>query len=312
VTQAAESLNMTQAAASAAIAALERQHDVKLFHRVRRRLELTELGRVFLQKARDVLAQAAAAEMALYDTASLNRGTLSIGAGHTVANYWLPRQIDAFQRRFPGVELKIRSGNTQEIAHDVAEGALDVGIAESSGDEDVLEEVPIAGDRCVLVVAPNHPWNRQTAVRPEEFAESDWVLREPGSGTRQQILDHFAAQGIDVPNMRIRMEYPSNEAIRAAVEIGAGAAVLSELVVRRSLQTGSLVEVPFHFPARDFYAFWHGTRFRSHALDAFLNFLGKAVRVDPPDGEEGWDKVWNQRPRPVRSPTRLKVFASGG
>ncbi|MGC7532343.1 LysR family transcriptional regulator, partial [Pandoraea pneumonica] len=74
VTRAAEVLNVTQSAASGAIAALEAQHDVKLFHRVGRRIELTDAGRMFADEARAVLARAASAELALSEYGGLKRG----------------------------------------------------------------------------------------------------------------------------------------------------------------------------------------------------------------------------------------------
>src|SRR5215469_352965 len=91
VTKAARALNLAQSAASHAIAALEARHDTKLFHRVGRRIELTEAGHVFLAEARAVLARADAAELALSEYGSLQRGTLSIQASQTIAGYWLPR-----------------------------------------------------------------------------------------------------------------------------------------------------------------------------------------------------------------------------
>lgn len=78
MTRAAEALNVTQSAASAAIAALEARHDVPLFHRVGRGIELTEAGRMFLEEARAVLGRAASAELALSEFGGLKRGTLRI------------------------------------------------------------------------------------------------------------------------------------------------------------------------------------------------------------------------------------------
>ena len=74
MTRAASALTVTQSAASAAIAALEARHGVSLFHRVGRRIELTEVGRVFLDEARGVLGRAASAELALEEFGGLKRG----------------------------------------------------------------------------------------------------------------------------------------------------------------------------------------------------------------------------------------------
>ena len=84
VTRAAEALHVTQSAASAAIAALEGRHNVPLFHRVGRRIELTDAGRMFLAEARAVLAKAASAELALGEYGGLKRGNLQLVASQTI------------------------------------------------------------------------------------------------------------------------------------------------------------------------------------------------------------------------------------
>jgi DNA-binding MarR family transcriptional regulator len=104
MTRAADALNLTQSAASGAIAALEARHDVKLFNRVGRGIELTDAGRMFLRK-RAVLARAAGAEQALADYAGLRRGTLRLVASQTIAGYWLP----SVWRCFTGATLPSNS-----------------------------------------------------------------------------------------------------------------------------------------------------------------------------------------------------------
>ena len=86
---------------SHAIAALEARHETKLFDRIGRRIALTEAGRVFLMEARAILARAGAAELALSEFGTLKRGTLCVQASQTIAGYWLPRHLVAFQRADP-------------------------------------------------------------------------------------------------------------------------------------------------------------------------------------------------------------------
>ena len=88
-------------AVSHAIAALEARHETKLFDRIGRRIALTEAGRVFLMEARAILARAGAAELALSEFGTLKRGTLCVRANQTIAGYWLPRHLVAFQRAYP-------------------------------------------------------------------------------------------------------------------------------------------------------------------------------------------------------------------
>ena len=128
VTRAAEALNLTQSAVSAAVTALEARHGVALFDRVGRGVVLNPAGAVFLEEARAVLARAALAESALADLSGLAHGRLSIHASQTIASYWLPSRLAAFHAAHPGIDLAIAIGNTAQVARAVAEGETELGL----------------------------------------------------------------------------------------------------------------------------------------------------------------------------------------
>ena len=123
MTAAARELNVTQSAASAAIAALEGRHAVKLFHRVGRGITLTEAGRLFLVEARGVLARAGAAETVLEELGSLKRGRLRVVASQTIAAYWLPPILATFHERYPMLGIELAIGNTEQAASRVHDEA---------------------------------------------------------------------------------------------------------------------------------------------------------------------------------------------
>src|SRR5260370_3763125 len=107
VTQAASELHLTQSATSGVIAALEARYGIKLFDRVGRGIVLTQTGRDFLNEARQVVARAKAAAQVLNDLAGLKRGSLTLAASQTVANYWLPPRIETFRKAHPGIALAL-------------------------------------------------------------------------------------------------------------------------------------------------------------------------------------------------------------
>jgi DNA-binding transcriptional LysR family regulator len=185
VTRAAQALNLTQSAASAAIQALEARHATKLFHRVGRGIVLTDAGTAFLPEARGVLARAALAERALDDLSGMRRGFLALHASQTIANYWLPPLMHRFRTQHPGLQLDLTIGNTTQVAEAVTEGRADLGFVEGDLDIEGFEHSSVPGDRLVMVVGASHPWAGERMIAPARFAESAWVLRERGSGTRQ-------------------------------------------------------------------------------------------------------------------------------
>ncbi|AFK53784.1 LysR family transcriptional regulator [Tistrella mobilis] len=270
VTRAARALNLTQSTVSAAIAALEARHGVALFHRVGRGIELAETGRIFLEEARAVLARAAAAEQALADLAGNPRGRLRIHASQTVANYWLPARLIGFMADFPAVAVEIAIGNTAEVAAAVRAGTADLGFVEGPVEDPSLSERLLPGDRLMLVVGAGHPWAALPRVAPGQLAETPWVLRERGSGTRAEFEVALAGLGVDPDTLNVVLELPSNESVRAAVEAGAGATALSALVVAGGLALGSLRSPVLDLPQRAFHLLLHRERYLGRAARAFL------------------------------------------
>ncbi|RYJ03627.1 MAG: LysR family transcriptional regulator [Acetobacteraceae bacterium] len=276
VTRAAEALHLAQSATSAAIAALEQRHGVLLFHRVGRGIELTAEGHAFLPEARAVLARIEAAELALAELGGLVRGTLPVMASQTVAGYWLPRHLVGFRRAYPGVAVRLSIGNTAQVAAAVRGGTAEIGFVEGALDDPELEGLTVATDQLLLVVGPDHPWVEappDTVTALAEAGAGDWVLRELGSGTRSAFEASLREAGLDPAALDVALELPSNEAVRAAVEAGMGATVISASVAAPSIEAGLLHHVTLQMPQRAFRAVWHRERRRSRAAGALLDLI---------------------------------------
>ena len=276
VTQAARALNLAQSAASHAIAALESRHDTKLFNRVGRRIELTEAGHVFLVEARAVLARAEAAELALSEFGSLTRGTLSVEASQTIGSYWLPRHLVAFRRAYPQIRIRLAIGNTAQVAGAVESGMAELGFVEGAVESEHFASTPVARDRLVVVVGPEHPWAGSGRLRRGDLTSSEWILRERGSGTRSVFENALSQLGIEPGTLRIQLELPSNEAVRAAVEAGLGATAISASVAAPSIEAGLLHKVDFALPEREFHVLRHRERYQSRAAEALLAMVARS------------------------------------
>jgi len=281
MTQAARALNLAQSAVSHAIAALEARHGTRLFDRVGRRIELTEAGRAFLAEARSVLAQVERAELALADFGKLERGMLAVQASQTIASYWLPRHLAAFRRAHPGIAIRLAIGNTAQVAEAVASGAVELGFVEGAVEGAHFTSLSIARDQLILVVAPDHPWSGVGTLAPKMLLDTDWVLREPGSGTRSEFEQALVRLGVAPDRLRVALELPSNEAVRAAVEAGLGATALSASVTAPSIEAGLLHPVPFRLPEREFHVLRHKERHPSRAAEALLAILAAPAKPRP-------------------------------
>lgn len=272
MTAAAQAINVTQSAASAAISALEERHNIKLFHRVGRGIALTDEGTIFLEEARDVLARAAGAELVLDEIGGLRRGTLRVVASQTIAAYWLPPILAEFRARYPLLGIDLAIGNTAQAAARVHDGEAELGIVEGEVENPALAQWRIGEDR-LLLVQKDPP---VVAVTVKTLLAASWVMREDGSGTRSTFDTAMRRIGVDPSEINIALVLPSNESVRTAAEAGAGIAALSELVVAPALAVGTLHALPIDLGARPFYGLRHKERYRSRAADALLEMIAGA------------------------------------
>lgn len=278
MTQAGEALRLTQSAVSAAVHALETRHGARLFDRVGRGLALNAAGTAFLPEARAVLARAEAAGRLLDELAGLKRGSVRLFASQTIAAYWLPVRMADFARSHPGVDLHLSIGNTHQVVEAVLAGEAELGLIEGAEDAPRLERRRIGADQLIVVAAPGHPLaGRDQPLGAADLAALDWVLREPGSGTRSEF-EAALPSGMAASDLRTALVLPSNEAILTAVASGGGAGdglvtAISRLAARPLIEAGRLVRLPLDLPERPFYRLRHRERSASRAAEAFAAAL---------------------------------------
>lgn len=280
LTQAAAALFLTPSAVSAAIKALEDRYDLALFHRVGRRIELSDAGRIFLDEARRTLASVRTAEATLAELGGLGRGALTLHASQTISSYWLPPLLVRFRQAYPAIELRMEIGNTEQVSQAVLLGTADLGFVEGAIDDSLLAVEAVGEDKMVVVVAPGHPWADGRRLQADDLLKAQWILREAGSGTRSVFKSALEALGIAPGGLQVALELPSNEAVRSAVMAGSFATAMSELVVTAPVRAGMLALANIELPGRHFAMLRHPARHRSRAVAAFEE-LARAYAAPP-------------------------------
>jgi DNA-binding transcriptional LysR family regulator len=262
---------MSQSAVSATIKAFETSCGMALFNRVGRGIELSDVGRRFLPEAKAVLDRASAARQFLENVSQTVTGAVSIAASQTIASYWLPRRLAAFHDIHPTVRLDVTIGNTRRVESAVLDGMADVGLVEGRTRSDLLTRVRVDTDRLVMVSAAGGAG--RDARGPVDLLTFRWIVRERGSGTREGLEDYLAQQGRSLDDLKIFLVLPSNEAIRQAVEAGAGATLISEHVVADSIARGAVQVGDLQLPDREFVLITHVDRQPSLAQSALKEHL---------------------------------------
>jgi DNA-binding transcriptional LysR family regulator len=267
VTHAADRIAMSQSAASTALGELEKQFGRPLFDRVGKRLRLNEVGQSAMPRALEILDRAAELESLL--TGGGGPGALHLGASLTIGNYLCPTLIDRYLRCYPGSEVRLEIGNTEHVARAVANFDLDLALIEGEITHPDLTVTDWLGDELVVFCAPSHPLARETSVSIERLLQEAWIVREPGSGTRQ-TLDRAMTPWW--PRWRIGLELEHTEAIKGMVATGHFIGCVSRRALSDSCESGRLVALPvpdldLH---RRFYIVTNRRKHRTPGIGAFV------------------------------------------
>ena len=239
---AADRVARSQSATSTALADLEAVLGVALFDRLGRGLALNENGLALLPRAQALL-EAAEAAQALF--AAEHAAPLRLAASFTIGEYLLPELIARWTQQHPGCRVQLRIVNTREVIDAVTAFQADVGFIEGPQSHPEVRVRPWLMDDMVVVAAPGHPLAAGVATR-RQLGEATWVLREPGSGTRQ-VSDAWLVEHL--PQVRVGFELGSSEAVKQVVAAGGGLGCLSRHAVRQALDDGRLVALRTRLPA---------------------------------------------------------------
>lgn len=271
---AALELNLSQSATSAALNDLERLLEARLFDRVGKRLQLNDNGRLLLLQARPMLAAASTIEQQFAAGATALGANLEIGASTTIGIYLLPALLAAAPPPGAGACPRVTIANSADVANAVVQFKVDFGLIEGPCHAPDLQADPWLRDELIIVAAPGHAifqGAQNDLVKKRALREARWLMREPGSGTReaveQALLPHLHY-------LHSAGEYSNSEAIKYAAAQGLGVACLSRLVVADLMSMGRLVELKTGLPTlyRHFYLLVSRRKVMSEGLKAFLAF----------------------------------------
>lgn len=273
---AAEVVSRSQSAASNALSELEGALGAQLFDRIGKKLVINENGRALLARAANILEEAQETE-ALFTAA--HAAPLRLASSYTIGEYVLPELIASWKRTHPNVRVRVQIANTQEVFNAVESFTADIGFIEGTHTHPDLTVRRWRTDEFAIVASPHHPLAGRKATA-RLLQQATWVLREPGSGTRE------AADRWLIPNLShvdVELELGSNEAVKRAVASGIGLGCLSRLAIDDAVAHGWLVELATSLPpmSRTLSMVRHRARKPGPAAEDFLKHCVRNAASTP-------------------------------
>jgi DNA-binding transcriptional LysR family regulator len=229
VTAAASSLHYTASAVSQQLAQLERDVGARLFERLGRRVQLTELGALLAVHAEEILASVERASMALEEAQEAATVRLTVGVFATVATGLLPRALATLAGRHPGIQVRTRQLIPEDSAIAVRDGDLDLAFVIDYADAPMPWEASLLGSQIAVerlhVAAPTGVLG-PGPVALSELAEHPWILSSPKSHFGKAVRAACSRSGFD---LKITHEVEEQSTAMAMVAAGLGISLVSDL-----------------------------------------------------------------------------------
>jgi len=304
--RAAAKLHRTQPAISQAIRRLEEEIGERLFDRSSKDGTLTEAGQVLKEYADRILRLTEEAEMSVRELRDLHRGRVRIGVNEAAVHILLPL-IDRFRTAHPAVMLDVRRVAARHVAVDVVQGNLDFGVLTFQPPERRLQALTLGIDDMVLLVPPGHPLAGRAKVTMAEFGQQTVVAHSDPSPARDRVLRVSEVRHAPI---NIQIALPSLEAIKRAVEMQMGVALLPRRCALTEIARGTLVavRVPEVRLPRQVRLVYRRRGEQSHAAAAFLE-MARQMAGQLERSEDAAEE--NEKRSPQRTPGTRKDRAQG-
>lgn len=275
-TRAADELFVSQPTVSMQTRKLADALGLPLLENAGRQVLPTEAGAELYQACRAIFEILSNLEMKVADLKGIKCGRLRLGV-ITTAKYFAPEILGAFCKRYPGIEVALKVSNRDRIMDRINANEDDLYIlGEPHGDQVEVEAVPFAPNPLVVMAPRDHPLVGEKTIPLTRIAEEIFILREPGSGTRDATLRVFEQHGL---RPRVRMELGSSEAIKHAIVGGLGLSVMSlhTLTLEGTQGPVALLDVEGFPIMRRWYLVYPTGKELSLVARAFLAFVIESI-----------------------------------
>ncbi len=238
--KASKAINLSQPTVSSHIKDLENFFQCRLLDRLGKITEPTKAGQILFTYAKEMLALKHRAESAVFDFLGKARGQLSIGGSTIPSGYIIPKLIGPFSKKFPDISIQLAADDTMQIARDIIEGKIEVGIVGAKIDNPLIRQEELIADQMKLIVPCDHKWAKSTQISISQLTDENIINREKGSGTWQSILNSMTHAGFDPDKLKTCVTMGNATSVIQGILNGVGISILSTIAVQDDLKKGRL------------------------------------------------------------------------
>jgi LysR family transcriptional activator of glutamate synthase operon len=229
VTQAAEELHVAQSAVSRQIHQLEEELGVPLFVQKGRNLQLTSVGKLFLERMEGILADLERAVSEVKEFLDPEAGEIRIGFPHSLGIYLLPTVIASFRETHPKVKFRLRQGTYNSLIRDVMKGEIDLTfISPFPEKHEHVSGKLLLNEELYAILPQGHELAVNQTIRLEQLKDESFVMFSEEYSLRSIVLEACAKAGF-AP--QIGFEGEETDTIRGLVAAGMGVSLLPEMAL---------------------------------------------------------------------------------
>ena len=225
---AADHIHLSPPALSRRIEKLESIIGTRLFNRTTREVELTSLGRVFLDRARSAIDDLESAMLGISDIAATRSGRVTVACVPSAALYFLPQVIRSFSAKYPSIRIRVIDESMNQTLQSVLTGESDFGIGFMSNLMPEITFEAIHSDPFVLAMRRDHPLAKQKTISWSAI-EGEQLISVSRSSDNRQLLDDAMTKSGMHPDFAFEVSHIGT--LLGMVEAGLGLAAVPRMAL---------------------------------------------------------------------------------
>lgn len=275
-TRAAEELNASQPALSRAIQKLEDQLGRPLFDRKPREVVLTDMGELFLERAKEILHLVEDTFSELSEAG--RRGRIRLGAIPTIAPYFLPKLLSTFAAAHPDIAVLVQEDTTESLIRRCSHGELDLAIVALPIIAKHLELEPLFEEELLLVLPVGHCLSERADIRIEEVDSYPFVMLNEAHCLSENISSFCRRRAVQPVTVERTSQLTT---VQELVALDHGVSMVPEMA-RKLDDSNRRIYRSFsgEKPQRTVAMMWNSYRYQSKAVKLLMEHLRSCAWQD--------------------------------